>query len=276
MEKIKFIKMHGLENDFVIIDNRDFTFEIDPKLIRKISDRRLGVGCDQLILIETSKENIADARILIFNSDGSEAETCGNATRCVGKLLIEEKKLNNVLIDTKGGLLDVELEKNGNITVDMGLVKFDWRDVPLSKAVHPNNLGLNYKYLNNGFALNVGNPHVVFFSKSSFSDREIEGDCLLLSKSKLFPQGVNINIANVVSHQHIKLKVFERGSGFTKSCGSGACATLVAAHKLGMCEAKATVSMDGGDLSIEFMDDDHVIMSGPVQFSFNGEIDLTF
>ena len=103
MEKIKFIKMHGLENDFVIIDNRDFTFEKDPKLIRKISDRRLGVGCDQLILIETSKENIADARILIFNSDGSEAETCGNATRCVGKLLIEEKKLNNVLIDTKGG-----------------------------------------------------------------------------------------------------------------------------------------------------------------------------
>ena len=268
--------MHGLKNDFVIIDNRDFTFKKNRNFIRKISDRKIGVGCDQLILIEISKENIADAKIVIFNSDGSEAETCGNATRCVGKLLIEEKKLKNVLIDTKGGLLDVELEKNGNVTVDMGLVKFDWRDVPLSKAIQPNKLELNYKYLINGFALNVGNPHVVFFSKLLFSDTEIEGDCLLVSKLKLFPQGVNINIANVVSKQHIKLKVFERGCGFTKSCGSGACATLVAAHKLGMCDTKATVSMEGGDLSIEFMDDDHVIMSGPVQFSFNGEIDSTF
>ena len=276
MNKIKFKKMHGLKNDFVIVDNRNSKFKKDREVIKKISDRRVGVGCDQFILIEISQDSIADAKIVIFNSDGSEAETCGNATRCVGKLLFEEKKTKNVLIDTKGGLLDVEQENNGDISVDMGLVKFNWRDVPLIKAMQPEDLGLKYKILNGGYSLNIGNPHVVFFNKSKFSNSELESDCSEVSMLKIFPEGININIVNVVSKNHINLKVFERGCGFTKSCGSGACASLVAAFKSGFCDRKANVSMEGGELKIEFMDDDHVIMTGPVESSFNGEIDPHF
>lgn len=276
MSKIVFKKMHGLKNDFVILDFRKTEFQINTGILKKISDRKIGVGCDQIIIIKKSTNNIADARMLIFNSDGTESETCGNATRCVGKILFEENKVSTALIDTKGGLLDVELEKNGNITVDMGMVKLDWRDIPLSEPLKPSNLGLKYRFLKDGYTLNLGNPHIVFFVDKELSSNDLKQDCIEISKLKTFPMGININIVKKITDCHISLNIFERGSGFTSSCGSGACASVVAAFKLGYCERKTRVSMEGGDLDIDFMKDNHVIMSGPVALSYVGEFDHQF
>ena len=163
MTNISFIKMHGLGNDFVIIDLDENKFNKKKKLIKRISDRRLGVGCDQIILMEKSRDNISDAKVSIFNSDGSESETCGNALRCVGSLLLEKQEKKNLTLETKGGLVDVEKKNNNLICVDMGLVKFNWDEIPLSHPLDTSNLNINFEYLKNGYAVNVGNPHVVFF-----------------------------------------------------------------------------------------------------------------
>ena len=272
MNDINFVKMHGLGNDFVIIDNRSESYFLDKEFVTRLSNRRLGIGCDQLIIIEKSSEKIADAKMIIFNSDGSEAETCGNASRCIGKLLLDEKKENNILLETKGGLIDVE-SINGVINVDMGSAKLDWRDIPLSHPLDTTNLNLNHGFLKGGFAVNIGNPHVVFLH-DELDKTKLKKDCEAISKLDLFTKGVNISIAKILSRDHIQLIVFERGCGFTLACGSGACATLVAAVKLNKTNKTAKISMDGGDLEVNFLNDGHLLMSGSTEKIFEGKLIL--
>ena len=275
MKKINFTKMHGIGNDFVIIDNRPTSFVSDNTLIKKICDRKRGIGCDQLILIEESKEKIADAKIVIFNNDGSEVETCGNASRCVGQIIFDQQKTDNILIETAGGLLDVVKLENNLISVDMGIAKFDWRDIPLSEAKINSNIEIDLHILKGGFVVNVGNPHIVFFVDDIEMNLEkISKECLKVSKMSLFPKGININIAEVLNKKAIKLIIYERGVGFTEACGSGACATLSASFKLGYTENNVKVQMSGGQLDIEYMPDNHVLMTGPVSKSFNGNFDI--
>ncbi len=267
--------MHGLGNDFVIIDLDENKFNKKKKLIKKISDRRLGVGCDQIILMEKSRDNISDAKVSIFNSDGSESETCGNALRCVGSLLIEKQEKKNLTLETKGGLVDVEKKNNNLICVDMGLVKFNWDEIPLSHPLDTSNLNINFEYLKNGYAVNVGNPHVVFFS-NIIEKKNVLSDCKLISALKIFPQGINVNVARVLSKDTIELIVFERGVGFTPACGSGACASSVVASILNLCNRKTKVIMEGGELYIEFLGDKHVLMTGPSSNVFRGNINLSY
>lgn len=273
MDYIKFRKMHGLGNDFVIIDNRINKFPEEPNLIKLLSDRKTGIGFDQLVLIEESFD-VADIKMKIFNSDGSEAETCGNASRCVGKIFLKEKKLNTALIETAGGILDVEEEKNGSVKVDMGIVRLDWRDIPLSVAKDTSNIGLSFKYLKGGVTINIGNPHLIFFVDIDLKKKLFEQECLEISNLNLFPKGINISIAKIISNDYLELLVFERGCGFTRACGSGACATLVAANILGLTDKKAVISMPGGKLDIEFLNDQHVTMAGPVKTIYEGKFSL--
>ena len=273
MKKLSFIKMHGLGNDFVIIDSRKSFFIPENKLIQKIASRKFGIGCDQLILIDNCKDSIADFKIIIFNSDGSEAETCGNAVRCVGKILLSESAKTNIIIETKGGLVDVEIDKNNLISVDMGIAKFNCDEIPMSHPVDTNNLGIDFRVLKGGFAINIGNPHVVFFN-DVIDKKEIDSDCEKVSKLKMFSEGVNVNVAKVVSRDVINLQVYERGCGFTDACGSGACATLVAASKLNLVDKKAKIRMIGGDLEINLLNDSHVLMTGSASNVFEGNLNL--
>ena len=274
MNKFSFTKMHGLGNDFVIINLDNNNFNKDKSVIKQITSRRTGIGCDQLILIEKSTDQISDAKILIYNADGSESETCGNALRCVGSLLFEEYNKINLTLETKGGLVDVEKNSSNLICVDMGLVKFNWDEIPLSHPLDTTNLNINLKYLKQGYAVNIGNPHVVFFSKN-LGKEEIKNDCKAVSKLKIFPKGVNINVVNIISKNTLKLTVFERGVGFTTACGSGACASSVVASILNLCDKKTKVIMEGGELFIEFLNDKHVLMTGPSSKVFEGSIDLS-
>lgn len=273
MQNLSFVKMNGLGNDFIIIDTRNFNLRLEADEIKYLSNRRLGIGCDQLVLIKNSEDGIADFQILIFNSDGSEAESCGNATRCVGKLIIKESKTKNVVLETKGGLVDVEELENGLISVDMGIAKFNWDEIPLRHPMDTQDLGIGLKHLKNGFSVSVGNPHVVFFCDQI--EREIiKEDCVNVSKMKIFPQGVNVNVAKIVSRKLIELQVYERGSGFTDACGTGACASLIAAYNNNLTERNSIVRMTGGDLEISFLSDNHILMTGPVSEVYNGVVNI--
>ena len=266
--KKPFIKMHGLGNDFVIIDSRNNNYIINEQNIRLISNRRFGVGCDQVIEIKNSK--LADVLMKIFNSDGSEAEACGNAARCVAGILFASSPKKQILIETISGILKAESEVNGNIKVDMGEPKLGWQDIPLSKNIEV----INFEQfsLKNGFAVNLGNPHIVFFVED-LKNFTIDKIGPYIETHKLFPQKVNVEICEIINDQKIKVIVWERGAGKTLACGSGACAVLVAAYKKGLSKEVVEVQLDGGSLNISWnvKTDNHVIMSGPVSVSFLGD-----
>jgi|SRR6056300_134290 len=266
--KKPFIKMHGLGNDFVIIDSRNNNYIINEKNIRLISNRRLGVGCDQVIEIKDSKS--ADIFMKIYNSDGSEAEACGNATRCVAGILFASSPKKNILIETVSGILKAESEANGNIKVDMGKPKLGWQDIPLSKNI--DEINFEQFSLKNGFAVNLGNPHVVFFVED-LKNFTIDKIGPFIETNELFPQKVNVEICQIISDQKIRVMVWERGAGKTLACGSGACAVLVAAYKKGLSKEIAEIQLDGGSLNISWnvKTDNHLIMSGPVSVSFLGD-----
>ncbi len=272
MEKIKFFKMHGLGNDFVIIDNRHNELPMNKKMVCLINHRKIGVGCDQLIIIENSSDNLADCKIKIFNADGSEAENCGNAIRCVGKILFFATKQSDFIIETKAGLIDVEITKNELVSVDMGIPKFDWRDIPLSHPVDTSNLDIDTKNLKGGHCVNLGNPHVIFFNEN-LQRKTLIRDCEKISALKIFKEGVNINIANVKTTELVELIVFERGVGFTNACGTGACATLAVCSNLNFTKKKADIVMPGGELLVEILNDGHIIKTGPATNVFTGIFD---
>lgn len=267
-----FIKMHGLGNDFVVIDARAQPLALNDAQARAIADRKTGVGCDQFILIEPAKNGSTDATMRIRNADGGEVEACGNASRCVAQLLMREQQKNRVAVDTAAGVIVAEDAGEGRVAVDLGPARLEWRDIPLARAMDTLHLDLALGPLSDPVAVNVGNPHAVFFVPDAEAiDLKTLGP--QLERHALFPERCNIEAATVLSRNRIRMRVWERGVGITRACGTGACATLVAAVRRGLTAAKAEVVLDGGPLEIEWLPDKHVRMTGPVATSFTGVLD---
>jgi len=260
--RVSFIKMHGLGNDFVVLDGREASLPaIDAALARAIADRHTGIGCDQLVLIEQSER--ADLRMRIFNADGSEVEACGNASRAVARL-----HGRDATIETTGGLIRAQLAGD-DISVDMGVPRFEWQDIPLAYAMDTLSMPVGWEMLENPVAVNVGNPHVIFFvADCDAVDLARLGP--LIENDPLFPQRVNVNVATITAPDAIRLHVWERGAGLTRACGTGACATAVAAMRRGLVGRRARVTLPGGDLTIDCGEDDHILMTGPASESFRG------
>lgn len=260
----RFSKMHGLGNDFVVIDARTAPVAISDTRARAIADRHAGIGCDQLILIGNAPD--ADVSMQIFNADGSEVEACGNATRCVPLFVGRD-----VTIRTKAGLLDARLI-DGGASVDMGAPRFDWDAIPLAYAMDTLTMAASWEDLPAPAAVNVGNPHVVFFVEDLDAvDTTRLGP--LIEHDPLFPQRVNVNFAQVVGENHIRLVVWERGAGLTRACGTGACATAVAAIRRKLAHGPVTVTLPGGDLVIAWRPGGSIRMTGPATHVFDGEAD---
>jgi len=269
MGKIPFLKMHGLGNDFVVLDGRRRAIAVNAVGARALADRRTGIGCDQVILIEAPRHPDAQVLMRIHNPDGSEAEACGNATRCVAELLRRETGDLNVQIETIAGLLEAKALPDGRIVVDMGLARTGWREIPLARAMDTENVDLTLGPLSLPACTNIGNPHATFF----VDDAEVIDLATLgpvLEHHPLFPQRTNIGVAAIRAHENIRLRVWERGAGITRACGSGACAALVAAYRRGFAARQAAVVLDGGVLEIAWREDGHVLMTGPISLSFEG------
>jgi len=272
MTEHRFTKMHGLGNDFVVLDTRATGLTLAPEQIRAIADRKTGVGCDQFIIMEPAQDAHADVFMRILNSDGSEVEACGNATRCIADLIMEQTGRDQTVIETVAGLLDAHPTEDGRISVDMGLVKLDWREIPLADAVDTGSLSLKIGPLANPVAINVGNPHAVFFVEDAEAiDLERWGP--IIENNEMFPQKINVEVVQVLADDQLRMRVWERGVGITRACGTGACASLIAAARRKLTGRRADVILDGGPLEIEWMADNHVQMTGPVARSFSGIID---
>ena len=266
--KKPFIKMHGLGNDFVVIDSTKNQYTINKSSIQLISDRRFGVGCDQVIEMKPSAKE--DIYMKIYNSDGTEAEACGNAARCVAGLLFASNQKKEVSIETVAGVLKAESEEDGLIKVDMGKPSFFWKDIPLSSDI--SHISFEELSLINGLAVNMGNPHIVFFVKD-IHEVDINKVGPLVENSSYFPEKVNVEVCQIINKSKIKVTVWERGAGKTLACGTGACAALVAAYKNNLTDPTAEIVLNGGSLNIAWNvnSNEHVIMSGPIAVSFLGD-----
>jgi diaminopimelate epimerase len=268
-----FLKMNGLGNDFVVVEARSAPFAPTSAEVRAIADREAGIGCDQLVSIEPS--GLADAKVRFWNADGDEVGACGNASRCVGWLLMEAAGTDQAVMETRSGLLTASRAGDRIVSVDMGEPGLDWKDIPLAEEMDTRGIELQVgpidaPHLHTPGCVSMGNPHVVFFVADAQAApvREVGP---MIEHHHLFPEGVNVGFAQVVARDHIRLKVWERGAGLTKACGTGACAALVAAHRRGLTDRKARLELDGGDLTIEWREaDGHVIMTGAAQVDFTG------
>jgi diaminopimelate epimerase len=270
-----FLKMNGLGNDFVVVEARNQPFAPSAEAVQAVADRARGVGCDQLIAIEPSDK--ADAFMRIWNADGGEVAQCGNAARCVGWLLMEESGRPAARLETASGVVEVSRAGVRSVTVDMGKPGLDWRDIPLAEPMDTRGIELQVgpidaPVLHTPGCVSMGNPHVVFFVADAEAApvREVGS---MIEHHRLFPERVNVGFAQIKARDRIRLRVWERGAGVTLACGTGACAAVVAAHRRGLCDRAARVEMDGGELFIEWRaSDDHVLMTGPVEADFEGEL----
>ncbi len=276
---IHFRKMNGLGNDFVVLDARRRAIAMDEATARRIADRDSGVGCDQLIMMAPSSR--ADVKMRIWNNSGAEVESCGNAARCIADLLLRELGQETITIDTDGGMLISYGAQGGNITVDMGVPRFGWQDIPLAEEFYDTRgielqIGpIDNPVLHTPSVVNVGNPHGVFWVED-VEAHDLERAGPLLEHHPIFPQGANISLAHVESRDHIILKVWERGAGLTRACGTAACAAMVCAVRKDLVDRIATVTLPGGDLTIEWRErDEHMLMTGPVSYDFEGELPMT-
>lgn len=268
-----FLKMHGLGNDFVMFDARAQALSLSPEQVRALSHRQTGIGCDQLIVLEPSTR--ADLFMRIWNADGGEVEACGNATRCAAVILGQERggRADELTIETVAGLLACSAD-GAQATVDMGVPRTGWQDIPLATTMDTLHMPVGWEFLSDPAAINVGNPHVVFFvAKASAVDLERLGP--LIERDHLFPRRVNVNVAEVVDRATIRLRVWERGAGLTLACGTGACATVAAAIRRGLTERTVTVHLPGGALTIAQDEADHLWMTGPAATAFSGTVDLS-
>ena len=263
--RVDFTKMHGLGNDFVVLDARARALPaIDSAVARALADRRTGIGCDQLILLEPS--DTADFRMRIFNPDGSEVEACGNASRAVALL-----HGSAASVETSGGTIRVEPTGDG-ASVDMGEPRFDWDAIPLAYGMDTATMPVGWDGLDQPGAVNVGNPHVIFFvSNTDAVPLDVVGP--LIENDPLFPERINVNVATIESRTHVRLRVWERGAGLTRACGTGACATAVHAMRRSLVEREVTVTLAGGDLVIAWGEDNRIRMTGPATESFRGSFE---
>ena len=279
MPGIPFRKMHGLGNDFVVVDARANGIAFTQPQLERIADRRFGIGCDQLIVLEASAR--AHARMRIFNPDGGEVGACGNATRCIGWLLAHEDATDLVTIETMAGLLHARLIGD-EVSVDMGLPQLDWAAIPLASETHTERVMLDLSGLDASLAseprlpawfsaVNMGNPHAIFFVEdvTAFDLPRIGPK---LETHPIFPQKANISLVEVVDRHHLKQRVWERAAGITLACGTAACASAVAALRLGYCDGEIAVTLPGGMLRLSVNAEGHVIMTGPIATSFSGVI----
>jgi diaminopimelate epimerase len=272
MRRIGFRKMHGLGNDFVVLDARHEPLAVGAAAARALADRYTGIGCDQLIVIEPASASDADAAIRFLNADGSEAGACGNGTRCVAWLIGQENGASRVRIQTEAGLLDAKLLPDSRVAVDMGAPRTEWRDIPLARQTNTLRADVAAGTLAGPVCTNMGNPHATFFvADADAVDLARLGP--VLEHDPLFPERANIGVATVRNGEHIRLRVWERGAGITLACGSGACAAVVAASRRGLVNRMADVVLEGGTLTIEWLRDDHVLMTGGIAVAFKGELD---
>jgi diaminopimelate epimerase len=263
--RIPFIKMHGLGNDFVVLDAREAVLPVmTAQVARGLADRRTGIGCDQVVLLEPDATHAF--RMRIFNADGGEVEACGNAARAVALLHGAP-----VTIATGGGPITLE-PLDGGARVDMGEPRFDWDAVPLGFPMDTAAMPVGWDSLTGPAAVNVGNPHVIFFVDDADA---VPLDVLgpVIEHDPLFPERVNVNVASLAGPDHLRLHVWERGAGLTRACGTGACATAVAAIRRGLVKSPVRVTLPGGDLVIAWEPDGSILMSGPASESFRGTFD---
>mgnify|MGYP000232523645 CR=1 FL=1 len=266
-----FIKMHGLGNDFVVVDARRQPFPLTDEQARAIADRREGVGCDQLLILEPPANGSADVFLRIRNHDGGEVGACGNGTRCVASLVMGELGREAIVIETAAGLLHAKAAGPARVTVDMGEARLDWQAIPLSEARDTLHLGIANGPLADPVGVSMGNPHAVFFV-DDLERLPLAELGPALEHHALFPERANIGAAQVVGKDRLRLRVWERGAGLTRACGTGACAAAVAAARRGLTGRRVEVVLDGGPLTLEWRADGHVEMTGPVATAFHGEL----
>jgi diaminopimelate epimerase len=273
MSGLPFLKMHGLGNDFVVLDARTRPLKLGIEAAQRIADRRIGVGCDQILIIEPAR-NGAAARLVIRNADGGEVSACGNGARCIASLLMEETGASTISIETAAGSIRATARPGGRIEVDMGPALFGWREIPLSREIaDTSHLPVSVGPLSDPVGMSIGNPHAVFFVPDA-ETVEIDRWGPQIERHPLFPERANVEVCTVLARGRIRMRVWERGVGVTQACGSGACASLVAAARRGLAERKAELILDGGNLDIEWREaDGHVLMTGPVATSFSGTLD---
>lgn len=271
---VPFLKMHGLGNDFVVLDARAHGLAVTAAAARAIGDRRTGIGFDQLLVMERPRSG-GDVRMRIWNPDGSEVESCGNGTRCVASLVMDELHEKQVVLETLGGTLLATAATGGRVTVDMGEPRLDWSEIPLAEAMDTKRIDLKIGPIDAPIywgptAVNMGNPHAVFFVEDA-GKVQLERVGPLAENHPVFPERANISFAQVIDRGHAKLRVWERGAGATLACGTAACATLVAGVRLNKLDRIAAIDLPGGTLTIEWRESDgHVLMTGPVETSFEG------
>ncbi|MBS0331690.1 MAG: diaminopimelate epimerase [Proteobacteria bacterium] len=269
-----FLKMNGLGNDFVVVEARSAPFAPTAAEVRAIADRATGVGCDQLIAVEKGEDG-ADARVRFWNADGEEVSACGNGTRCVGWLLMQSAATDRAVIETKAGRLVATRAGERLVSVDMGEPGLSWQEIPLAREQDTRALDVAL-YADPMLAsapgcVSMGNPHVVFFV-NDVGAVPIKTIGPMVEHHALFPEGVNVGFAQVIDRGRIRLRVWERGAGLTKACGTGACAALVAAARRELTDRSAVLVLDGGELLIEWREDGHVQMTGPAAVDFAGEL----
>lgn len=273
---LPFLKMHGLGNDFVVLDARARAIPMSEAAARAIADRRTGIGYDQLLML-CPPEGAGDVRMRIWNPDGSEAQSCGNGTRAVAKLAMDESGADAVRIETLGGLLHATRAPGGLIAVDMGAPRLDWQDIPLAERMDTRRIDLKIGPLDDPYlwgpaAVSMGNPHAVFFVDDAAAI-QLEKVGPLVENHPLFPERANVSFAEVRDPGHAILRVWERSAGATLACGTAACATLVAGVRLGRLERKAEIALPGGVLTIAWREsDDHVLMTGPAETAYAGTL----
>jgi len=272
-----FLKMNGAGNDFVVVDALETPFVPTAEQVRAIADRAAGQGCDQLIAIEPSDGG--DAFMRVWNADGGVVETCGNALRCVGDVLMRATGKERVVIDTAAGPTVATRAPDGQVRVDMGPPRLGWNEIPLAEEMDTRGIELQVgpidaPLVHTPGAVSMGNPHVVFFT-DRLDDGFVRGTGSLIEHHPLFPEGVNVGFAHVLAPDHIRLRVWERGAGLTRACGTGACAALVACARRGLTGRAATVEVDGGRLLIDWDEaSGHVFMTGPVEVERTGSLAL--
>lgn len=275
---LAFVKMNGAGNDFVVVNAMETPFRPTADQVRAICDRQTGQGCDQLIALEPS--DTADVFMRVWNADGGAVQTCGNALRCVGWMLMTADQRQTASIDTLGGPTTARLEQDGRITIDMGAPRLRWDEIPLAEEMATYGVELQIgpidaPVIHTPGAVSMGNPHVVFFMDHTPDADFVRGSGSLIEHHPLFPEGVNVGFAHVLADDRIRLRVWERGAGLTRACGTGACAALVAAHRRGLTGRSATVEVDGGELFIDWDETTgHVFMTGPVEIERTGMLDL--
>jgi diaminopimelate epimerase len=266
---LPFIKMNGLGNDFVIVPADGAPFEPTAEQARAIADREGGIGCDQLIAI--TRSHAAHAGMRIWNADGGEVAACGNAARCAAWLVMEALDLDRAHLETPAGVLAAQRAGDRRVTVDMGAPRLGWRDIPLARTLDTCRLEIEIgPLLAQPGCVSMGNPHVVFFVPD-VQAAPVTRAGPLMERHPLFPERTNVSFAQILSPHRIRLRVWERGVGETRACGTGACAAVVAAHRRGLADRAVVVELDGGELEIDWSAaDDHVRMTGPVGVEFTG------